>query len=151
MWHDQLSFRDLGFSIRGEAVGELETIFHETWNSEQDESAAPLKPERLRQQGLKIGDAAVNIISGGPRQRRSFIREAFQVNIASAAEEILIATPYFVPGPRIIRSLLTGCAPGRAGQIAAAGSQRCPDHAAACPQLLRYAAQGRSRDIRDGT
>ncbi|MDA8429626.1 MAG: phospholipase D-like domain-containing protein, partial [Geobacteraceae bacterium] len=30
----------------------------------------------------------------------------FQVNIASAAEEILIATPYFVPGPRIIRSLL---------------------------------------------
>ncbi|MBI5485078.1 MAG: cardiolipin synthase [Deltaproteobacteria bacterium] len=103
---DLLSFRDLGFSIRGEAVGELETIFHEAWNSEQDENAAPVKPERLRQQGLKIGDAAVNIISGGPRQRRSFIREAFQVNIASAAEEILIATPYFVPGPRIIRSLL---------------------------------------------
>jgi cardiolipin synthase len=100
------SFRDLGFSIRGEAVGELEAIFHETWNGEQDDTATQVLAVRQRQSSSKSGDAAVNIISGGPRQRRSYIREAFQVNIASAAEEILIATPYFVPGPRIIRSLL---------------------------------------------
>ena len=62
--------------------------------------------EQPRHSGRNSGDAAVNIISGGPRQRRFYIREAFQVNIASAAEELLIATPYFVPGPRIIRSLL---------------------------------------------
>ena len=46
------------------------------------------------------------IVSGGPHHRRSYIRNAFLLNIASAAEEILIATPYFVPGPRMIRSLL---------------------------------------------
>ena len=104
---DTQSFRDLGFSIRGEAVCELMTIFHETWQGENDEGgAAPPVEPRQRQGNGKIGDAAVNIISGGPRQRRSYIREAFQVNIASAAEEILIATPYFVPGPRIIRALL---------------------------------------------
>lgn len=103
---DKLSFRDLGFSIRGEAIGELEAIFHETWNGERDENAVRVAAERLRQPGMKSRDAAVNIISGGPLQRRFYIREAFQVNIASAAEEILIATPYFVPGPRIIRSLL---------------------------------------------
>lgn len=100
------SFRDLGFSIRGEAVGELEAIFHETWNGERDASAVRVAAERPRHSGSESGAAAVNIISGGPRQRRFYIREAFQVNIASAAEEILIATPYFVPGPRIIRSLL---------------------------------------------
>ncbi|MDD5287145.1 MAG: phospholipase D-like domain-containing protein, partial [Desulfuromonadaceae bacterium] len=100
---DKQSFRDLGFSIRGEAVGELEAIFHETWNGEGDYTATYVA---ARHSGGKIGDAAVNIISGGPRKRRSYIREAFQVNIASAAEEILIATPYFVPGLRIIRSLL---------------------------------------------
>ena len=100
------SFRDLGFSIRGEAVCELEKIFNETWNGERDERAMPVVAERPRPAVNSIGEAAVNIISGGPRQRRSYIREAFQVNIASAAEEILIATPYFVPGPRIIRSLL---------------------------------------------
>jgi cardiolipin synthase len=103
---DKRSFRDLGFSIRGEAVVELEAIFHETWNGERDESAVRVVAVQPRQLGRKVGDAAVNIISGGPLQRRFYIREAFQVNIASAAEEILIATPYFVPGPRIIRSLL---------------------------------------------
>jgi cardiolipin synthase len=48
----------------------------------------------------------VTIISGGPLNRRSFIRNAFMLNIASASEEILIATPYFIPDPPIIRSLL---------------------------------------------
>lgn len=103
---DKQSFRDLGFSIRGEAVVELEAIFYETWNVERHESAVPPAAGRPRNGARNSEDAAVNIISGGPRQRRSYIREAFQVNIASAAEEILIATPYFVPGPRIIRSLL---------------------------------------------
>lgn len=99
-------FRDLGFSIRGEAVGELETIFRETWHLELDEPVKHLIRDHPRHPDLTAGDASVNIVSGGPSQRRSYIREAFQVNIASAAEEILIATPYFVPGPRIIRSLL---------------------------------------------
>lgn len=100
------NFRDLGFSIRGEAVWELADIFNETWNSELDLNNILAAADRQHHAAVKSGDAAVNIISGGPRQRRSYIREAFQVNIASAAEEILIATPYFVPGPRIIRSLL---------------------------------------------
>jgi cardiolipin synthase len=100
------SFRDLGFSICGDAVGELEAVFYETWNGEPHENGAKTLPERPRCLGEKNGDAAVNIISGGPLQIRSYIREAFQVNIAAAAEEIIIATPYFVPGPRIIRSLL---------------------------------------------
>jgi cardiolipin synthase len=104
---DNLNFRDLGISIRGDAVSELKTIFHETWHGELGEKVLRVTPvQRLRLSDVKDGDAAVNIISGGPHQRRSYIREAFQVNIASAAEEILIATPYFVPGPRIIRSLL---------------------------------------------
>ena len=100
------SFRDLGFSIQGEAVCELEAIFHRTWHGERDGNNTRIEAEWPRQPGKKSGNAAVNIISGGPRQRRSYIREAFQVNIAAAAEEILIATPYFVPGPRIIRAML---------------------------------------------
>ena len=103
---DKQSFRDLGFRICGDAVGELEAVFHETWHSEREEAETRGGTGRPPQCANKVGDASVNIISGGPRQRHSYIREAFQVNIASAAEEILIATPYFVPGPRIIRSLL---------------------------------------------
>jgi cardiolipin synthase len=103
---DHRRFRDIGFSIRGEAVGELLQIFHQTWRLEQDGTipASSVKGPEYRKR--TEGNAAVVIVSGGPRQRRSYIREAFQVNIASATEEILIATPYFVPGPRIIRYLL---------------------------------------------
>jgi cardiolipin synthase len=54
----------------------------------------------------RSGQADVVIVSGGPHHCRSYIRNAFLLNIASAAEEILIATPYFIPGPRMIRSLL---------------------------------------------
>lgn len=103
---DNQNFRDLGFTIQGEAVGELESVFHETWSGHSEESGAAKAPEHQRRTSGRIGEASVNIISGGPRQRRSYIREAFQVNIASAAEEILIVTPYFVPGLRIIRAML---------------------------------------------
>jgi cardiolipin synthase len=99
-------FRDLGFSIRGEAVGELIRIFSETWQMERDDPVEAAPVSCSVQDADTRGDASISIVSGGPRQRRSYIREAFQLNIASAAEEILIATPYFVPGPRIIRVLL---------------------------------------------
>lgn len=103
---DHRRFRDLGFSIRGEAVAELERIFRDTWLMELDRPVVRAEPVVPLQKSHSAGHAAVVIVSGAPRQRRSYIREAFQVNIAAAAEEILIATPYFVPGPRIIRSLL---------------------------------------------
>ncbi|MDD2364599.1 MAG: cardiolipin synthase [Desulfuromonadaceae bacterium] len=103
---EKLNFRDLGFTLRGEAVTELESIFFETWSAEHGEAYPDLNSGALKSLADRSGDAAVNIISGGPRQRRSYIREAFQLNIASAVDEIMIATPYFVPGPRIIRSIL---------------------------------------------
>lgn len=104
--HNRLRFRDLGFSIQGEAVGELVAIFNDAWLSEWEDfhQLPPVCP--LLDCPAESGEALVNIVSGGPRQRRSYIREAFQVNIASAATEILIATPYFVPGVRIVRALL---------------------------------------------
>jgi len=99
-------FRDLGFSIRGEAVVELIRIFYETWQMERDDPGIQAPVSYSVSAANATGDALISIVSGGPHLRRSYIREAFQVNIASAAKEILIATPYFVPGPRIIRALL---------------------------------------------
>jgi cardiolipin synthase len=100
-------FRDVGFSVRGSAVRELIEIFGEAWQMVRGE-LPQLPPEVDGRPGgdLGRGEANVAIISGGPHQRNSYIRNAFLVNIASAAEELLIVSPYFVPGPRIIRSLL---------------------------------------------
>jgi cardiolipin synthase len=101
------SFHDVGFSISGSAVHELVRIFSETWLMERGEvPRISLAESDEDGPSRRHGQASVEIVSGGPHQRGSYIRNAFRVNIASASEEILIATPYFVPGPRIIRSLL---------------------------------------------
>ena len=99
-------FRDLGFSLAGSAVKELISIFCETWQMERGESLL-LPPLVDDQRSDRFhGKANVIIVSGGPHHRSSYIRAAFLVSIASASEELLIVNPYFVPGPRIIRSLL---------------------------------------------
>lgn len=103
-------FRDVGFCMSGGAVTELITIFCETWQMERE--SCPVLPVHSAAAALKPGKADVIIISGGPHQRSSYIRGAFLFNIASASEELLIANPYFVPGPRIIRALLRAAARG---------------------------------------
>jgi cardiolipin synthase A/B len=100
-------FHDVGFSITGSAVSELVRLFSEAWLMERGE--APRLPTDNSNRDVNApgsGQGNVAIISGGPHETRSAIRGAFLVSIASAAEEILIATPYFVPGPRMMRSLM---------------------------------------------
>lgn len=97
-------FHDCGFSIAGSAVQELESLFAKTWQIEHSKKI-PL-PKIDQNYRHYPGYATVSFISGGPHHRYSFIRSAFLFNITSASEELLIANPYFVPGPRIIRALL---------------------------------------------
>lgn len=99
-------FRDLGFSVSGSVVQELIGSFGDIWQMERDERpdlAAVCENIPGRRHP---GHANVAIVSGGPHQRSSFIRSAFLFNIGSASEDLLVVNPYFVPGPRIIRSLL---------------------------------------------
>ena len=96
-------WRDVGIRIEGGAVLELLRLFCETWKEERGKlphvcDATP--PSEA------VGDAKVMIINGGPHHKRSFIRSAFRLAIAGASERVTIASPYFIPGPRVIRSLL---------------------------------------------
>lgn len=102
-------WRDVGIRIEGLAVAELIRLFRETWREERgkfDERWELLPPPE------PIGNANVMIINGGPHQERSFIRGAFRVAIAGASESVTIASPYFIPGPRVIRSLLRAAGRG---------------------------------------
>jgi cardiolipin synthase A/B len=108
----QAKWRDAGIRIEGTAVTELLRLFGETWKEERGKHpnvCTPTPPPEV------LGDAKVIIINGGPHQKRSFIRSAFRVAIAGASESVTIASPYFVPGPRVIRSLLR--AAGRGVQV----------------------------------
>ena len=100
-------FHDVGFSIAGSAVNELVRLFQETWRMERGQ--APRLPSGDVEKNLRAratGRANVAIVSGGPHQTRSAIGGAFLLSIASAAAEVLIVTPYFVPGPRMMRALI---------------------------------------------
>lgn len=100
---EQLRFRDVGFSLGGAALTALLELFTETWQMERGERPALPVPGAV---SCGSDDTEVTLISGGPHQRRSTIRTAFRVAMASSCHELLIANPYFVPGPRILRSLL---------------------------------------------
>lgn len=105
-------WRDVGIRIEGAAVLELLRLFRETWKEER--GVHPLGCDPCLSPEVE-GDAKVMIINGGPHHKRSFIRSAFRVAIAGASESVTIANPYFIPGPRVIRSLLR--AAGRGVQV----------------------------------
>lgn len=96
-------WRDVGVRIDGPVVAELERQFREFWT---EEGGAPLGRRVGDLSPLPVGDAEVLVVSGGPHHNRSLIRSAFRIAIAGATEYIRIMNPYFVPGPRIVRSLL---------------------------------------------
>jgi cardiolipin synthase A/B len=102
-------WRDVGIRIEGEAALELLRLFRETWTEERG------TPPQIAQPQLPPeppGDAKVVIVNGGPHHKRSLIRSAFRVAIAGASDSITIASPYFIPGPRVIRSLLRAAGRG---------------------------------------
>jgi len=105
-------WRDVGLRIEGEAGLELLRLFCETWTEERGTAPRACEPGPAPKVG---GDAKVMVINGGPHHKRSFIRSAFRVAIAGASESVTIASPYFIPGPRVIRSLLR--AAGRGVQV----------------------------------
>ncbi len=108
-------WRDFGMQLEGPSVVELLVLFNETW---QKECPAPdSNGFNVDVPAAEAGDADVMIVAGAPHYNRSFIRSAFRMAIAGASEKIRIVTPYFIPGPRIVRSLLRAAVRGVHVQI----------------------------------
>ena len=116
-------WRDGGIRLEGPAVGELRRLFCESWSGETGEF-----PDGCggRVDPAPAGDARVLIVSGGPHQTRSRIRDAFRMAIAGATNSIRIITPYFVPGPRLIRALLRAARRGVRIQLVLPGRSDVP-------------------------
>ncbi|HEY5995606.1 MAG TPA: phospholipase D-like domain-containing protein, partial [Candidatus Deferrimicrobiaceae bacterium] len=106
-------WRDVGVRIDGPAVAVLAELFRESWRAEgghvPNAWGTPVPAAAAE------AEAGVLVVSGGPHHNRSFIRSAFRMAMAGAAESIRIVNPYFIPGPRVIRSLLR--AAGRGVQV----------------------------------
>lgn len=96
-----LFWRDTHLKIEGDATAILQHIFIGDWNYCAKKTLAvtshyfpkPLKTEL---------NTAVQIVSSGPDSDRPSIYYAMIKAIQSAKKEILITTPYFIPGETII-------------------------------------------------
>jgi cardiolipin synthase len=103
-------WRDLGVRIDGPVTSELSKLFRSNW--EEEKGAVPFDWTIEYPPIADEGDAEVLIVSGGPHHNRSLIRSAFRMAIAGASESVKIVNPYFVPGPRVVRSLLRAAGRG---------------------------------------
>ena len=99
-------WRDTALRIDGLGVQYLQTLFIADWNFSSDEELEPSKvyfPERSSLP--KLGNKVVQIAASGPDSDVSTILYSMLQVINGAEEEILIATPYFIPGESIMNAL----------------------------------------------
>lgn len=102
---NKLFWRDTHLKIEGDATAILQHIFIGDWNYCSDEKLTinenyfP-KPEMISSQTKNI-----QIVSSGPDSDRPSIYYAIIKAIQSAKKEILLTSPYFIPGETIIDAL----------------------------------------------
>lgn len=116
----QLYWRDTHLRIDGPGVYYLQYLFFTDWNF-----CCPgeLKPNQLyfsHTPGIKE-DTYVQIVSSGPDSQEPSVLFSVMEAINLAKEEILITTPYFIPGESIIDALRIAASSGLAVKLLVPG------------------------------
>ncbi|MBM9613698.1 cardiolipin synthase B [Desulfobulbus rhabdoformis] len=106
-------WRDVGMRLDGPAAQELQRVFEGTWKRLD----GSFRNFPQQSEGEPQGEADVVIVNGRPHMNRPRIRNAFRLAMSGAEAKIQIMTPYFVPGPRVVRSLLRAVRRGVRVQI----------------------------------
>ncbi|NVN99087.1 MAG: cardiolipin synthase B [Geobacteraceae bacterium] len=97
-------WRDCGMHVTGPVVEELRKLYWDTWQHEH--YPIPVQPAFEPPAQTSAGTDTIILISGGPHHRRSFIKQAYRLAITGAQESLIIVTPYFLPGLRLVRTML---------------------------------------------
>ena len=107
----QLYWRDTHLRIDGPGVYYLQYLFLADWNFCCPEG---LKPDNIYfQQNLPVkGDSLVQIVASGPDSLQPSVLFSILQAIYLAKEEILITTPYLIPGDNIIDALRIAASSG---------------------------------------
>lgn len=100
-------WRDTHLRIAGPGVYYLQYIFLCDWNFSADKKLGPDEKFFPNHQGFeKIGDKVVQIVSSGPDCAHPTILYSLLEAIYSAREEILITSPYYIPGESLQHALI---------------------------------------------
>jgi cardiolipin synthase A/B len=101
---NELFWRDTHLRIDGPGVFYLQYVFIADWNFC---SPNKIKPDKIyfEQNIIEKGNTAVQITSSGPDSTHPAVLFTILQAIYLAKEEILITTPYFIPGDSILDAL----------------------------------------------
>lgn len=109
---NKLYWRDTHMIVRGPIVKYLQTIFLQDWNFcnpeeiIEDDNYFPTIPS------TDGSDTLVQIAASGPDTQLPYIEYSMLKAIYSAQREILITTPYFIPGESVMDALITASKSG---------------------------------------
>lgn len=108
---EQIFWRDTHVKITGTGAFYLQYLFICDWNFCADQ---PLAPQTHFFHELKeyAGDAVVQIAASGPDSDNPTILFSLIQAIGMAEEEILITTPYFIPGESLLDALVVAALSG---------------------------------------
>ena len=109
--------RDYQFQVRGPAVHQLQYTFLADWHYATREAAEDLLDAAHFPATPAAGESSARIINGGPDGDPPVLPDVFFNAIVSAHREILVATPYFVPTPDLLRAFRSAALRGRRVRI----------------------------------
>jgi len=134
---------DAAVAVEGPAVARIEATFLRTWNRRASKRMR-LDPERLVPPAA-TGGVSLAVVSNGERRDRFTIRRAALHAIRESLTRILVANPYFVPDPGVLRGLQNAARRGVDVRLLVplASDSRVLDFAtrAVFPQLLAAGAR----------
>ncbi|WP_295791310.1 cardiolipin synthase [Mucilaginibacter sp.] len=100
----QVFWRDTHVRINGPGVYYLQYLFICDWNFAADQKL-PIQSEYFCSTKSKHGKAIVQIAASGPDSDTPTIMFSLLQTIGMAQEELLITSPYFIPGESILNAL----------------------------------------------
>jgi cardiolipin synthase len=122
--------RDVGVGLAGPVVADLALDFRDAWRLATGEVLEPATPaaegEAPPLPGPPPFRAPVQMVSGLVRGDASAIRRLYGFVLGAARHEVLIANPYFIPGPRLLRSLRKAASRGLTVELLLAGETDQP-------------------------
>ena len=109
---NKLFWRDTHLKIQGPAVYYLQYLFITDWNFCCGDAAFEANSSYFTQTNIKTNNCYVQIAAGGPDSPSPSILYSLLQAINLAKEEILITTPYFIPGDSIMDALCVAALSG---------------------------------------
>ena len=107
----QLFWRDTSVRINGPGVYYLQYLFICDWNFCAGKRI-PIKPDYFCSDKSKSGDAIVQIAASGPDSDTPTIMFSLMETIGMAMNELLITSPYFIPGESILDAICVAALSG---------------------------------------